>query len=160
MVTMRRRVQKLILPLVAVAVTACGGKSVRSNPAPPSDRSVVIAVTVRGIEGATGTIRIALFASEAGFPDRPDLALRRGAWPASADTLATFFEGVPAGRYAVSVLHDADDDGEMATDFMGRPKEGYGFSRDARGRFGPPGFESAAFEADTDTCRVVIHLEY
>jgi uncharacterized protein (DUF2141 family) len=30
--------------------------------------------------------------------------------------------------------------------FLGIPKEPYGFSRDARGKFGPPGFEDAAIE--------------
>ena len=110
--------------------------------------------------GTDGRIRMALFASAEGFPGQPDRAVRRNERAIAADTVQALFAGVPAGRYAISVLHDEDNDGKMKQDFMGRPKEGYGFSRDARGRFGPPGFDSAAFDAGTDTTRVVIHLEY
>ncbi|HWM85832.1 MAG TPA: DUF2141 domain-containing protein, partial [Kofleriaceae bacterium] len=51
---------------------------------------------------------------------------------------------IPAGTYAVGVLHDEDGDHKMKTGMFGRPKEGYGASRDARGRFGPPRFDDAS----------------
>lgn len=161
---------RLMMSLVILVIAACGGNAVRSTPSPSPDpdpapdadppRAVVIAVTVRGIAGTEGTIRMALFASDDGFPGERDRAVQSGAWPIDADTLEALFDDVPPGRYAVSVIHDENDDGKMATDFMGRPKEGYGFSRDARGRFGPPGFDSAAFDATGDTTRVEIHLQY
>jgi len=132
----------------------------RSTPAPAPGTSVVIEVTVKGVTSTEGRIRMALFASEDGFPGEPERALRRNQRPIGADTVRAFFIDVPEGRYAVSVLHDEDDDGKMKQDFMGRPKEGYGFSRDARGRLGPPGFDSAAFDALGDTTRIVIEMEY
>jgi uncharacterized protein (DUF2141 family) len=157
---MRASLAKLLLPLIAVALGACGKDAVRSSSSPSSGASVVIAVTVRGAASTEGRIRMALFASEDGFPGEPEQALRQIQRWIAADTVHAVFENVPEGRYAISVLHDADDDGEMKQDFMGRPKEGYGFSRDARGRFGPPGFDSAAFDAAGDTTHVLIELEY
>ena len=50
---------------------------------------------------------------------------------------------LPPGTYALGVLHDEDGNREMKTGFLGRPKEGYGASRDARGKMGPPKFEDA-----------------
>jgi uncharacterized protein (DUF2141 family) len=58
------------------------------------------------------------------------------------------------------VLHDEDNDGKMATKWMGQPAEGWGVSNDARGRFGPPSFEDAAFEVVAGGTRIVIQLEY
>jgi uncharacterized protein (DUF2141 family) len=34
----------------------------------------------------------------------------------------------------------------LDTNFLGIPKEQFGFSNDARGTLGPPDFESASFE--------------
>jgi uncharacterized protein (DUF2141 family) len=48
----------------------------------------------------------------------------------------------------------------MASDWMGRPTEGWGVTNDARGSFGPPSFEDAAIEVGKDGARVVIQLSY
>jgi len=53
--------------------------------------------------------------------------------------------GLPPGRYAIAAFHDTDGDGKLTTT-MGIPREPFGFSNDARGRFGPPAFEMAAFD--------------
>lgn len=58
------------------------------------------------------------------------------------------FLDVPAGTYAVGVMHDEDDDDHFDQGFLGIPEEGYGFSRNARGSLGPPSFESASFRFD------------
>jgi uncharacterized protein (DUF2141 family) len=67
---------------------------------------------------------------------------------------------IPVGRYAISVLHDENDNDKMETDLIGRPKEGYGFSRNARGKFGPPGFDDAAFDVATEPVEIHIDLIY
>ena len=56
------------------------------------------------------------------------------------------FEGVPFGTYALKVFHDENDNGKLDTNFVGMPKEAFGFSNDAMGRFGPPDFDAASFE--------------
>lgn len=58
------------------------------------------------------------------------------------------FENVPSGQYAISVYHDANNYGEMDTNFIGIPTEDYACSNDAKGRFGPPKLEDAVFEVD------------
>jgi len=49
------------------------------------------------------------------------------------------------GTYAVTFLHDLDDDGDMATNWLGLPREPWGMTRDPSVRFGPPAFAAAAF---------------
>ena len=64
------------------------------------------------------------------------------------------------GMWAVAVMHDQDGNGEMATDWMGRPSEGWGVSNDARGSFGPPSFADAAFEVTPGENRITIRVNY
>jgi len=47
------------------------------------------------------------------------------------------------GQYAIKVFHDENANGELDINFLGIPKESYGFSNHARGRFGPPPFAEA-----------------
>lgn len=56
------------------------------------------------------------------------------------------FDDLPPGRYAVGAYHDTDGNGALTLWPIGLPREAYGFSRDARGRFGPPSFDAAAFD--------------
>ncbi len=59
------------------------------------------------------------------------------------------------GKYAFKYFHDENNDEEINTNFMGIPKEGYGFSNNAKGTFGPPSFEKMLFEihkSDTVKC--------
>lgn len=52
---------------------------------------------------------------------------------------------LPAGEYALSVFHDVDDDGKLARNFIGLPKEPAGLSNNLRPKFGPPRWKDAKF---------------
>ena len=72
---------------------------------------------------------------------------------------ATFlFEDIPAGTYAISVFHDLDDDGKLATNFIGFPKEPYGFSG-GHGKYGPPDFEKASFVVGEEALSIEVELK-
>jgi uncharacterized protein (DUF2141 family) len=66
--------------------------------------------------------------------------------PAQVGETIVRMTGVPAGTWAVLAYQDENGNGELDRNLLGIPSENYGFSRDARGRFGPPGFEDAAIE--------------
>jgi len=55
------------------------------------------------------------------------------------------FNNAPAGTYAVAVFHAENNETQLQTNFLGIPKEGYGFSRNPSSAFGPPGFGDAAY---------------
>jgi uncharacterized protein (DUF2141 family) len=50
-----------------------------------------------------------------------------------------------AGTYSIGFFIDKNDNEKLDTNFLGVPKEQFGFSNDAMGRFGPPSFEAASF---------------
>jgi len=52
---------------------------------------------------------------------------------------------LPAGEYALSVFQDVNDDGKLARNFIGIPKEPAGLSNNLRPRFGPPKYKDAKF---------------
>ena len=52
------------------------------------------------------------------------------------------------GTYAVKLFHDANDNGRLDTNWIGIPKERFGFSNNAMGRFGPPDFDAVRFALD------------
>ena len=104
----------------------------------------VVEVRVEGVASTDGTVYASIFLSPEGFPGDKSRAFAYRAAPAQDGVVVLVFDNVPAGEFVVAVLHDADANQEMSFNFLGMPKEGFGFSRDARAKFGPPSFEKAA----------------
>ena len=65
--------------------------------------------------------------------------------PARAGTTVVTVENVPAGDYAVQAFHDENANGEVDRAMFGIPREGVGFSRNARIGLGPPKWRDAYF---------------
>jgi uncharacterized protein (DUF2141 family) len=60
------------------------------------------------------------------------------------------FRDLKPGKYGVRIFHDENLSGVMETNIFGKPVEGYGFSNNATGKFGPPPFEKWLFEIRED----------
>ena len=72
-----------------------------------------------------------------------------GAWrKAQKGGFSVTFTGLAPGRYAVNGFHDTDGDGELDTNLLGIPTEGYGFGNGAAGSFGPPDFTAASIAVE------------
>jgi len=54
------------------------------------------------------------------------------------------------GKYAVRYYHDENLNKVMDTNLVGKPTEGYGFSNNVVGKFGPPSFEKWLFDMTGD----------
>jgi uncharacterized protein (DUF2141 family) len=50
--------------------------------------------------------------------------------------------------------------GELDTNWLGLPKEGYGFSNDAKTLLGAPSFSAASFPYDGQNLELTIGLNY
>lgn len=55
-------------------------------------------------------------------------------------------ENLSSGEYAFKYFHDENNNDKLDCNWMKIPSEGYGFSNNARGNFGPPAFEQWVFE--------------
>lgn len=67
---------------------------------------------------------------------------------------------LPAGRYAVQAFLDENGNGKVDRGFLGIPKEGVGFSNDAKIRLGPPKFADAEFAFDGTGRTIRLNLRY
>ncbi len=101
-------------------------------------------VQVLGGKANKGNAIISLFDSEDKFLKIP-LKMEKVSFGDSG-SLEIIFREIPSGIYAISVVHDEDNNGELNTNFFGIPTELIGFSNNASSRFGPPSFEKAAFD--------------
>ena len=104
-----------------------------------------------------GKIAIALY-RDAESLRRNSGAVRTVMVDRTGPVTTTTLTDLEPGRYVVAVFHDTDGNGRLSIWPVGLPKEAYGFSRNARGRFGPPSFDSAAFDLPATGTRQSITL--
>jgi uncharacterized protein (DUF2141 family) len=97
-------------------------------------------VSVENIRAPKGNIRIGVFNSEDKFLKD---ALEGKIVKAADNKVTVIFENLKPGDYAVSVIHDENENGEIDNNMVGMPKEGFAFGNNAMGMFGPPSFEKA-----------------
>jgi uncharacterized protein (DUF2141 family) len=68
--------------------------------------------------------------------------------PISGGRASCTFTGAPAGNYAIAFFHAEHNESQLTPGLFGKPTQGYGFSNNAAGSFGPPDFNAAAFRYD------------
>ena len=133
------------LPAVAFAQTSCPG----------------IHVTVLDIRNSTGTVACALFESSDGFPTEFLLSATNVMLIKIQKAQARCdFEDIPPGTYAIAVIHDENMNGKLDTNWLGIPREGYGFSNEEEGVAGVPSFSAASFPYDGQNLELTIGLHY
>jgi uncharacterized protein (DUF2141 family) len=103
-----------------------------------------ISVPIQGLRNNQGVVRCGLYASAAGFR-QPGKEFRGVAVPIANQQATCVFAEVPPGTYAVAVFHAENNETQLQTNFLGQPKEGYGFSRNPSTTFGAPEFNAAAY---------------
>lgn len=132
-------------PIIAFAETPCPG----------------IHVKILDIRNSTGGVACALFEAPEGFPTEFLLYATNIMMIKVRDTKARCdFLDIPPGTYALAVIHDENMDGKLRTNWLGIPKEGYGFSNDAEASMSAPSFEAASFTYDGQYLDLTIKLNY
>jgi uncharacterized protein (DUF2141 family) len=100
-------------------------------------------VTVTNIKGVKGNIMVGIFDSDEKFLKEPlDARMAK----ANGDSITVVFENLKPGKYAVSVLHDANKNKDLDKNKLGIPREGFGFSNNVTGAMGPPSFQRAIID--------------
>ena len=139
-----RHLPKLLLaafPLLAVGAAPSGG---------------VLRVAVDNVRGHTGRVHVDL-CTQAQF--LKDCAIVADA-PAQVGQTIVTLNNVKPGRYAVQATYDENGNGKVDRALFGIPKEGVGFSNDAKIRFSPPKWEEAVFDYDGQPRTIRFRLRY
>jgi len=114
-------------------------------------------VKVTGIRNNSGTIRVAV-CDQPNFPNGQ--CPYRTLAPAQAGEVTVTLPNIPSGIWAVAAYHDEANRNRLDLNWLGFPKQGIGFSRDARINFGPPKFPDAAFTLNASGGVVTVPLHY
>jgi uncharacterized protein (DUF2141 family) len=110
-----------------------------------------------GLKSDKGMLKIALDNSKEGYEKEKSLKYDH---VSIKNKKASFtFEDLPFGDYVVKVYHDANNNNKMDTNFLGAPKEAYGFSNNVRGIFGPPDYEDVKFSLDKKMLSLEIEVK-
>jgi uncharacterized protein (DUF2141 family) len=112
-----------------------------------ADDQTGLQLTIKGVERTQGHIIVGLFACEPSYldGDHPLFHVMLPAQPRNG-TMTYTFKALPAGTYAIKLFHDINDNQKLDSNWLGIPREPYGFSNNPRSRFGPPDFAAARFQ--------------
>ncbi len=143
--------------LLAVAAFALAAPVAADSEA---TRAASLVVDVSNVPNDKGQVGCSLYDKKEGFPSNAKKAKATLFVVPKGGKATCAFEGVKPGRYAVSVMHDEDKDGELETSMVGRPKEWWGVSNNVPAeRFGPPKYEAATFELTSAPKTIRIKLQ-
>ncbi len=147
-------VNKLMKTLVLAVLGA--GLAFGFGPGQAQTAHHTLTIVITNTLPAIGQVKVAVFNSESTFLKSPYIKKQTQVGP-DGNTILNF-ENLPAGDYAVSVIHDRDSDGKLDRNFIGKPREPFGFSNNVQVKFAPPAFEKAKFTMDQKDQTIVIDL--
>lgn len=116
---------------------------------PTHKEELTITVTIDGLRNENGYVAVALHNGDTEFPGGE--GFMNEYVEAEKGSIEVVFKKVPAGEYAIAILHDENGDEEMSFNEYGMPLEGFGFSNEAKAETGPPEFGDASFDISEDS---------
>lgn len=138
------------------------GSTQSKEVAPPGEHIAAmsmrtLAIHVAGLKDQSSTLHVAVFDSAEGFPD-PGHSRTTIRIPV-ATGMVVFSLLVPdMSTHGIAVFQDLNGDGKLTKNVLGLPMEPYGFSNNARSKFGPPSFREAAFVVKEEASSMEIRV--
>lgn len=117
-----------------------------------------LVVRFNGMNSNNGNVKIALCNSDLNYMDHRSPFIGKTIAIKNNNALIEF-EDLPFGDYAIKAFHDEDSNDDLNTNILGIPIEDYGFSNNARGMFGPPSWEDAKFNFNSETKIIEIEIK-
>lgn len=142
-------IKKIIFLLLLVSVFACGNKE--GDIIIDDFENEGLFILIEGMRNDDGQIILDLM-------DENENKIDTVYQTISNNICEITITDLPAGRYAFQYIHDENLNKEFDANGLGIPLEGYGYSRNAPGTFGPPKMEEMVFEYDGSlemTCRIL-----
>lgn len=106
-----------------------------------------LTVNISGLNSSDGNLLVGIYNKKKSFLKKP---IKSTIIKIENKKALVLFRNLPKGIYAVSFVHDENDNKKMDTNFIGIPKEDYGCSNNATGFMGPPKYKDAKFVLEED----------
>jgi len=121
--------------------------------------SYTLTIEITGIENNRGQLLVGLYNQQEGFREI-DMTFKKGVVTTLYNKSVIYnFEDIPKGSYSISIFHDENSNNQLDSNFLGIPKEGYGFSNNIRHALRATSFDEAKFELISDM-NMTIQIEY
>lgn len=114
---------------------------------------VTLHVEITNVKKARGKLLIAIYKPNEKFGEGTAFLAAMVDVKATGGQTASF--EMEPGRYALAVYHDVNGNEELDKNFVGIPKEPYGFSKDFRPQFSAPSFKDCAFEVTGESLQKI-----
>lgn len=128
---------------------------------------IPIWITIEKVRSSSGTIKVALYRGEVGRENHEgEEAAIRGKKVARTRVKArqgetTLCLNAPTeGDYSIALYHDENDNNKLDLNFMGIPREGFGFSNNPRVIVGIPEQEEMRFKVEALATALRISVVY
>jgi uncharacterized protein (DUF2141 family) len=146
--------------LLALFAVFCQTALSQSSTDVSSNGNCTLIVNVDGFRNANGVAGGTIFTSPDGWPENSAKAYRLGHTSIDGNHAVLRFDSLPAGRYAVAVLHDENSNRKLDRNFLRVPKEGFGFANNPSVRLTAPSFDAAAIKVECPQTVIAIRLIY
>lgn len=147
--------------LMLAAVSAVAQRDPAGRYAAPADGQPLctLKIHVTGFRNVSGRAGGTVFASPQGWPEDTSKAVVHGGFPIENGLAAEVFQ-LPAGKYAIAVIHDENGNHKLDRGFLGIPKEGFGFANNPHVLMSAPSFEAASTQVSCPETDIDIRLIY
>ncbi|MEL7021248.1 MAG: DUF2141 domain-containing protein [Bacteroidota bacterium] len=115
---------------------------------------VDLVLSIQNLKYAKGAIVVGFYAPEDEFLGKTTWSIRR-AYQVEGKEQEFVIQDIPKGEYSIAILHDLNDNADMDFNWIGIPKEGYGFSNNPRKLFRKPTYEETKIDLQEDLALTV-----
>ena len=106
-----------------------------------------LTVNITNLSSNKGTILLGIYNNKGSFLKKP---FNGYALKINNNRAKMIVENLPKGEYAISFVHDENNNKKLDTNFLGIPSEDFGCSNNAKGFMGPPKYDDAKFIVSED----------
>lgn len=122
--------------------------------------STKICIEISDVRSSKGTLRLGVFINEKEFEDETPLLKMDISKAGMVNGKLTSYINLPKGKYGISILDDENNNTKMDYNFIGIPKEGFGFSNYYHSGFSKPKLSLFVFNVDNTELKLKFKLRY
>lgn len=130
-----------------------------NSPGETQGTTYTLTIHMTGFRSEVGAAGVLVFCTAKGWPESNEDACEHKSVPIHNGEATIQFDGLKAGTYAAVGLHDENMNKKLDRNFLGIPKEGFGFPHDIKVGLRPPSWDAASFKVDGDTT-IEIKMQY
>ena len=104
-----------------------------------------LTIKISNIEKIKGEIKVGIFNTDTHFL-KDCYAIKNYSIKVEKNTAVVTINDLPKGEYAITMYHDQNSDNECNRNFIGIPKEPYGFSNNIKPRMSAPKYKDCKFD--------------